>query len=73
MSFEDLGLAPTILSALSEAGFTEPTSVQAAAIPQAMAGADLMVSSQTGSGKTAAFKPAGSWLMARLRRASWWC
>ena len=55
MSFEDLGLAPTILSALSEAGFTEPTSVQAAAIPQAMAGADLMVSSQTGSGKTAAF------------------
>ncbi|OZI42793.1 DEAD/DEAH box helicase [Bordetella genomosp. 5] len=55
MSFADLGLAPTILSALQEAGFTEPTPVQASAIPQAMAGQDLMVSSQTGSGKTAAF------------------
>jgi superfamily II DNA/RNA helicase len=55
MSFQDLGLAPAILSALNEAGFTEPTSVQAAAIPLAMQGQDLMVSSQTGSGKTAAF------------------
>ncbi|QGE30689.1 DEAD/DEAH box helicase [Bordetella holmesii] len=55
MSFEDLGLAPSILSALQTAGFTEPTPVQAAAIPRALAGADLMVSSQTGSGKTAAF------------------
>lgn len=55
MSFEELGLAPTLLSALSDAGFTTPTSVQASAIPQALAGHDLMVSSQTGSGKTAAF------------------
>jgi superfamily II DNA/RNA helicase len=55
MSFESLGLAPTLLSALQEAGFDTPTSVQAAAIPPAMAGQDLMVSSQTGSGKTAAF------------------
>jgi superfamily II DNA/RNA helicase len=55
MSFESLGLAPALLSALQEAGFDTPTSVQAAAIPQAMAGHDLMVSSQTGSGKTAAF------------------
>ncbi|OZI72095.1 RNA helicase [Bordetella genomosp. 12] len=55
MSFEDLGLSPSILSALQTAGFTEPTPVQAAAIPRALAGADLMVSSQTGSGKTAAF------------------
>ncbi|CAM3375960.1 ATP-dependent RNA helicase RhlE [Bordetella sputigena] len=55
MSFESLGLEPTLLSALQEAGFDTPTSVQAAAIPQAMAGHDLMVSSQTGSGKTAAF------------------
>jgi superfamily II DNA/RNA helicase len=43
------------LSAVQEAGFSTPTSVQAAAIPQALAGHDLMVSSQTGSGKTAAF------------------
>ncbi|OZI68178.1 DEAD/DEAH box helicase [Bordetella genomosp. 1] len=55
MSFADLGLAPTILSALQEAGFQEPTPVQAAAVPKAIAGTDLMVSSQTGSGKTAAF------------------
>nr|WP_198299105.1 DEAD/DEAH box helicase [Bordetella genomosp. 13] len=55
MSFAELGLAPAILSAISEAGFSTATSVQAAAIPQALAGHDLMVSSQTGSGKTAAF------------------
>jgi superfamily II DNA/RNA helicase len=55
MSFESLGLTPTLLSAIQEAGFSTPTSVQAAAIPQALAGQDLMVSSQTGSGKTAAF------------------
>jgi len=55
MSFADLGLAPVILSSLQKAGFTDPTSVQAAAIPMAMAGQDLMVSAQTGSGKTAAF------------------
>ncbi|NYT38093.1 DEAD/DEAH box helicase [Allopusillimonas soli] len=55
MSFENLGLAPNLLSAIQKTGFTDPTSVQAAAIPKALAGHDLMVSSQTGSGKTAAF------------------
>ncbi|SSW65525.1 ATP-dependent RNA helicase RhlE [Achromobacter veterisilvae] len=55
MSFENLGLAPALLSAVQDAGFNTPTAVQAAAIPQALAGHDLMVSSQTGSGKTAAF------------------
>jgi superfamily II DNA/RNA helicase len=55
MSFAELGLAAPLLSPLSEAGFTEPTQVQREAIPAALAGADLMVSSQTGSGKTAAF------------------
>lgn len=55
MSFETLGLSPVLLSALRDEGFDTPTSVQAAAIPQALAGQDLMVSSQTGSGKTAAF------------------
>ncbi|NGR06974.1 DEAD/DEAH box helicase [bacterium SGD-2] len=55
MSFESLGLAPALLSALERTGFTQPTPVQAAAIPRAMSGEDLMVSSQTGSGKTAAF------------------
>ena len=55
MSFETLGLHPSILSAVLKTGFTEPTPVQAASVPRALNGADLMVSAQTGSGKTAAF------------------
>jgi superfamily II DNA/RNA helicase len=55
MSFAELGLAPALVSALNEAGIETPTTVQAQAIPLALQGADLMVSSQTGSGKTAAF------------------
>lgn len=55
MSFDSLGLAPALLSSIQKTGFTTPTPVQLAAIPAALAGADLMVSSQTGSGKTAAF------------------
>lgn len=55
MSFESLGLDPALLSAVQKAGFTEPTAVQKAAIPRALPGADLIVSAQTGSGKTAAF------------------
>ena len=55
MKFSELGLEPSILTALEEAGYEEPTSVQAEAIPAALAGKDLLVSAQTGSGKTAAF------------------
>lgn len=55
MSFDSLGLAPALLSSIQRTGFTTPTAVQMAAIPAALAGSDLMVSSQTGSGKTAAF------------------
>jgi superfamily II DNA/RNA helicase len=55
MSFEALGLHASVLKALTEAGYTQPTPVQAQAIPAALEGRDLMVSSQTGSGKTAAF------------------
>lgn len=55
MTFETLGLHPSILKALTEAGYTQPTPVQSQAIPAAIQGRDLMVSSQTGSGKTAAF------------------
>ena len=53
--FASLGLNADIVRALSDMGFTEPTPVQAKAIPAFLAGRDLMVSSQTGSGKTAAF------------------
>ncbi|MGL6210818.1 MAG: DEAD/DEAH box helicase, partial [Paracoccaceae bacterium] len=55
MKFSELGLEPSILSALDDAGYTDPTQVQAEAIPAALAGKDLLVSAQTGSGKTAAF------------------
>ncbi|WEF35256.1 DEAD/DEAH box helicase [Pseudoduganella chitinolytica] len=55
MSFETLGLNPSILKALLDAGYTAPTPVQEQAVPAAIAGKDLLVSSQTGSGKTAAF------------------
>jgi superfamily II DNA/RNA helicase len=55
MSFEALGLHATIVKAVTEAGYTVPTPVQAQAVPAAIEGRDLLVSSQTGSGKTAAF------------------
>jgi superfamily II DNA/RNA helicase len=55
MTFEALGLHPAILKALAEAGYAKPTPVQEQALPAAIGGQDLMVSSQTGSGKTAAF------------------
>jgi superfamily II DNA/RNA helicase len=59
-AFEALGLAPQLLQAVADLGFVQPTAVQQATIPRAMSGlssqsTDLMVSSQTGSGKTAAF------------------
>ncbi|SDO67039.1 Superfamily II DNA and RNA helicase [Ralstonia sp. 25mfcol4.1] len=53
--FAKLGLDPAILRALAEANYNNPTPVQAQAIPAFLAGRDLLVSSQTGSGKTAAF------------------
>ncbi|MBS0308588.1 MAG: DEAD/DEAH box helicase [Proteobacteria bacterium] len=55
MTFEALGLHASILKALADAGYTQPTPVQQQAVPAAIAGRDLLVSSQTGSGKTAAF------------------
>ncbi|MFO0324889.1 MAG: DEAD/DEAH box helicase, partial [Burkholderiales bacterium] len=55
MKFETLGLNKAILEAIAATGYTEPTDVQARAIPEILAGSDVLVSSQTGSGKTAAF------------------
>ena len=55
MTFEKLALHPSILKAITESGYTTPTPIQAQAIPQALAGHDLMASAQTGTGKTAAF------------------
>lgn len=55
MTFETLGLHTSILRAIADTGYTQPTAVQQQAIPAAIGGRDLLVSSQTGSGKTAAF------------------
>ncbi|MDP7028667.1 MAG: DEAD/DEAH box helicase [Phycisphaerales bacterium] len=54
-SFADLGLRPEVLSGIEEAGFQNPTHVQAELIPLAISGRDVMGQSRTGTGKTAAF------------------
>jgi superfamily II DNA/RNA helicase len=53
--FTDLGLHESLIRALKDSGYTNPTEVQLQAIPAAMAGRDVRVASSTGSGKTAAF------------------
>ena len=54
-TFADFSLDESLTQALDALGFTTPTPVQEQAIPAALEGKDLLVSSQTGSGKTAAF------------------
>ncbi len=54
-SFAELGLAPDLLRAVDESGYTTPTPIQAQAIPVVLAGKDVMGGAQTGTGKTAAF------------------
>ncbi|OZA74763.1 DEAD/DEAH box helicase, partial [Polynucleobacter sp. 39-46-10] len=53
--FQNFALAAPLLKNVAELGYTQATEVQAQVIPAALAGGDLLVSSQTGSGKTAAF------------------
>ena len=53
--FSELGLAPDILHAVRDAGYANPTPIQARAIPQALRGRDIIGLAQTGTGKTAAF------------------
>ena len=55
MSFDQLGLTPELLRAVADQGYTEPTPVQAEAIPLVLAGRDVLAGAQTGTGKTAAF------------------
>jgi len=54
-SFEELGLSGPVLRAIARTGYTEPTPIQAQAIPVALQGSDIVGASQTGTGKTAAF------------------
>src|ERR1700741_304588 len=55
MSFEDLGLTPDTLKAVTESGYTIPTPIQEQAIPVVLMGRDVLGVAQTGTGKTAAF------------------
>ncbi len=55
MSFETLNLNPWILRAVKEEGYSEPTPIQAQAIPAVLDGKDILAAAQTGTGKTAAF------------------
>lgn len=55
MSFQNLGLAPELLDAISAKGYTKPTSIQRLAIPKILEGVDVIAGAQTGTGKTAAF------------------
>jgi superfamily II DNA/RNA helicase len=55
MSFADLGLSDKVLQAVTTAGYTEPTPIQAQAIPHVLARRDVLGIAQTGTGKTAAF------------------
>src|SRR5208283_5742814 len=55
MNFDELGLSQKVLAAVSAKGYTNPTPIQAQAIPPALAGRDVLGIAQTGTGKTAAF------------------
>ncbi len=67
MSFDQLGLSAELLRAVGEQGYSQPTPIQAAAIPVVLAGRDVMASAQTGTGKTAAFTLP---LLHKLKRAN---
>ena len=68
MSFPSLGLSAPLLKAVAERNYAEPTPVQAAAIPAALAGRDVWAQAQTGSGKTAAFALPMLQLLSATRR-----
>ncbi len=55
MTFEELGLSPSVLAAVKEAGYETATPIQAQAIPHALKGRDVLGIAQTGTGKTASF------------------
>ena len=55
MTFDDLGLSPKLLAAITDAGYETPTPIQAGAIPIALTGRDVLGIAQTGTGKTASF------------------
>ncbi len=65
-SFDSLGLAPALVRAVADEGYTTPTPIQAQAIPVILAGRDVLAAAQTGTGKTAGFVAADA-AVARAR------
>ena len=65
MTFDNLGLSADLLATVAREGYTEPTPVQASAIPLVLDGRDVLGAAQTGTGKTAAFVLP---ILERLRR-----
>jgi ATP-dependent RNA helicase RhlE len=55
MTFQDFNFHPDLIEGLNAMGYTKPTPIQEEAIPQVMAGRDLIACAQTGTGKTAAY------------------
>ena len=55
MSFNNLNLIPSVLKAIIQEGYTEPTPIQVEAIPTILDNKDILGCAQTGTGKTAAF------------------
>ena len=55
MNFDNLGLIPSLLKAVKEKGYQEPSPIQEKAIPLILKGRDILASAQTGTGKTAGF------------------
>jgi superfamily II DNA/RNA helicase len=68
MSFEKLQLNPEILRAVATCGYSTPTPIQAQAIPEILAGRDILANAQTGTGKTAAFMLPVLQRLANVRR-----
>jgi superfamily II DNA/RNA helicase len=76
-TFAELGLSPKVQAAIDAAGYTTPTPIQAAAIPIAISGRDVLGIAQTGTGKTASFvlpmitRLETGRARARMPRSSW--
>ena len=69
MTFDDLGLSAPILKAIATQGYSEPSPIQAKAIPAVLEGHDVMAAAQTGTGKTAGFTLPILELLSKGRRA----
>ena len=69
MKFTELGLSDSILKAIADQGYTEPSPIQAEAIPAILSGKDVMAAAQTGTGKTAGFTLPMLEILSKGRRA----